>query len=147
MQITKVGIAVLKPEELLTEGEQLIDQYDTEIARWKDGTWSSVIPPLNVIVTGLRIILQLRTRKKYEPAIIPTNCVKSMKEFSEKGRPGIILFIETGEHIAYFIPHKRHEEILRNMRTVTAPSTRPTSIDIQLDLGSLRRLIDRVSDL
>ena len=137
----------MKPEELLTEGEQLIDQYETEIARWKDGTWSSVLPPLNVVVTGLRLILQLHTRKKYEPAIIPTSCIKSLKEFSEKGRVGVILFIASGQHVAYWIPHRRHEEILQNLRTVTAPSTEPSPIEIKLDLGSLNKLITRVSEL
>ena len=138
---------MLAIKDVLIEGEVCIGDYNMEIARWKDGKWSTMIPPLYVIMTDYRLILQQHSRKSHEPASIPAEYITDFQEFTYQFRHGLILRLKTGQGLALFIPNMKREEIVRNMHTITAPTATPKSPKIQLDLGDLKKLIDYVSGL
>ena len=138
---------MLAAKDLLLEGEQFIGDYHVEIARWKDGIWSAMIPPLYAIITDRRLILQPHSRKHHEPAVIPARYITKIQEFTYQFRHGIIMHLTTGQRLAIFIPNLKRGEILQNIRTITVPSKKSERQEIQLDLGSLKKLIDYVSGL
>jgi hypothetical protein len=134
-------------KQVLLTGENFIGDYNVEIARWKDGEWSAMIPPLYMIMTDRRIVLQAHSRKHYEPAIIPAEFIDGIQEFTFRYRHGIILILTTEQKIGLFIPNLRHDEIINNMHTISAPTKKPDDFEAQLDMGSLQKLIDYVSGL
>ena len=138
---------MLAAKDLLLEGEQFIGDYHVEIARWKDGIWSAMIPPLYAIITDRRLIPQPHSRKHHEPAVIPARYITKIQEFTYQFRHGIIMHLTTGQRLAIFIPNLKRGEILQNIRTITVPSKKSERQEIQLDLGSLKKLIDYVSGL
>jgi hypothetical protein len=140
-------ILVLTISDLLMDGETFIGDYNMEIARWKDGLWSAMIPPLYAIVTDRRLILQPHSRKHHDPAIIPASYIERIQDFSYQYRNGIILHLTTGQKIAVFIPNLRREEIRRNLHTITAGTTKSKEHTMTLDLGGLQKFIDYVSGL
>ena len=129
------------------DGETFIGDYNMEIARWKDGHWSAMIPPLYAIVTDRRLILQPHSRKHHDPAIIPATYIKRVQDFTYQYRNGIILHLTTGQKIAIFIPNLRREEILRNLHTMTTGASKSKEHTMTLDLGGLQKLIEYVSGL
>lgn len=138
---------MLTADEILLEGETLIGHYYLEIARWRDGTWSPTLPPLYTIITDLRLVLQPHSRKNHEPAVIPARYITQIQEFTDQFRHGMLLHLSTGHRIALFIPNHQREEIVRNMRTIAVTPVRSSGHEMHLDLGSLKKLIDFVSNL
>jgi hypothetical protein len=137
---------VLTAEELLLEGERMIGDYNLEIARWHTDHWATTIPPLYAILTDHRLILQPHTRKRHDPAIIPASYISRVQDIDEGNRFIVVLHLKNDQKISMFIPKRQHTEIMRNLRTVTAPNA-PRKFEVRLDLGSLKKLIEFVSDL
>jgi hypothetical protein len=136
---------VLTPSELLIEGEKLLGNYNVEVARWQVDRWVSTVPPLYVILTDHRIILQPHIRKRYEPAIIPVRYLARVVELDAPPRRGVILHLTTGHQIGMFIASHKTREVLHNLHKMMQPV--PPRFNAELDLGSLRKIIDVVQGL
>lgn len=152
MSRPRIGIAngeiiVLTIKDILMEGEVFLGDYNMEVARWRDGRWSAMVPPLYVIVTDHRLVLQSTSRKQHDPAIIPASYITEMQSFTFEFRRGVILRLKTGHAIALFIPGLKGDEILRDLHTITAPTSKPKRYKMTLELGDLQKLIDYVSGL
>lgn len=133
---------MLHAKDILLDGEVLMGQYQAEIAQWREGEWVPMLPPVYIILTDHRLVLQLSTRKKHEPAVIPAQYITSTKTFKQEHRHGILMHIKTGQHISMFVQTRYKDEILQNIHTVIAPTAPPKKYKIELDVGSLRKIIN-----
>lgn len=135
---------MLTAGQLLEEGEVLIGDYNVEIARWRDGNWTPTIPPLYVVLTDHRMILQPHARKRLDPAIIPARYIKEVRELDTDNRHGIMLHLKTGHQISMFVSGDPNRGMLRGLRAMMTPPS-PVRFEPQLDLGGLQKLIDYFS--
>jgi hypothetical protein len=131
---------VLTADQLLKEGETFIEDYNIEIARWTNTHWTSTVPPLYAILTDHRIILQPHTRKRYDPAIIPTSYVTNVVRLNTD-RNGIMLYLKTGHRIGMFVTADPQDTLLHNLQRRKAPK-RQVHFDGEFDAATVRRIIE-----
>lgn len=138
---------MLTANELLIDGERLINNYNVEIARWRDDRWSSTIPPLYATLTNHRLILQPHSRKRLEPAVIPNRYLTNVLKMDKTHRPGVILCLQTGHQIALFVTNDPDYSLLDNLRYATNPN-RPQRQEFKpsIDLVGIRKLIGFFAD-
>lgn len=137
---------MLSAEEILIDGESLQGYYNIEIARWGQSGWSGTVPPLYAMLTDQRIILQPQTRKRYQPAIIPRKCIRSVKPLPESLRQGLLISLNTDMHIGMFIPGTQAQALMRELRTATVPPS-PVQFEEKIELGDLEKIITFVKNL
>lgn len=135
-------------DDILMEGEEFIGDYNIEIARWSNNQWTPTVPPLYVVVTDHRVVLQPHGRKSRQPAIIPASYILHARPFDDSRRCGVLLSIKGGIRIAVLIARTQRLDFMRNLRTIAMPAARKErKFEPQLDLGVLHRLIDHVTSL
>jgi hypothetical protein len=115
----------LTADELLIEGETLLDSYQTQIARASDNRWIPTVPPLFVILTDHRMILQPQHRKYHEPAIIPARYVTKVEPLNTNFYQGVILHLKTGHRIGMFIASNLRDKFEDEVRTMMVPLRQP----------------------
>ena len=136
---------MLTPKDILKDGESLIGNFHVEIVRWTGSEWASTPPPLYVILTDHRMVLQAQTRKRYEPAYIPAQYIARVEELKGDRRRGVSLFLKTGHRISMFIAGD-NRPVLRAVRRMTAP-TSPVQFNEDLDIESIRKMIDFIGSI
>ncbi len=135
---------MLTADQILLEDEQLIGDYNMEIARWTRQRWTSTVPSLYVVITDRRLVIQPHGRKRRAPAIIPASHILHVRPLDDTPRAGISLRLKSDHRITLFVPAANHQAILQTIRQIATPRQRVDRPDYQinLDLGSLQKLID-----
>lgn len=130
----------LIPEsELLLTDEQVVGRYQMEIARWTHDRFVSTVPPLYVLITNQRIILQPQTRKKYEPAVIPGSFIANASQLKAERR-GISIRLKSDYTINLFVSGGNIGALLEQVCVLAAlPPKR--DYQIPLDSAGLQKLI------
>ena len=136
---------MLTPKDILRDGETLVGNFHVEIVRWTGHEWASTPPPLYVILTDHRIVLQPQIRKRHEPAIIPARYITHVEELRTDRRRGIILRLKTGHRIGMFIAGD-NRFVLRAVHKMMAPSS-PVKFESDLELSSIRKMIEYLGSL
>ncbi len=132
---------MLTAKELLREDEILLGEYNAEIARWRDNHWLSTIPPVYIILSDQRLIIQPHIRKRHEPAVIPNRYIIGVTKLKEGYRHGVILRLKTGHHIGMLISGDPESKMLANLQTMLI--TRKKEIfDHKLDLTGIQKIIE-----
>lgn len=139
---------MLTAKQLLLDGEEFVGDYNIEIARYSNRVWRPTLPPIYMVLTDHRIILQPHGRKQQTPAVIPTAYIIHVRPFEEPPRAGLLLSLKTEHRIAMFVPAHRHGQILQDMRRAAMPvSQRKRKYEIHLELGDLQKLIEYFSNI
>jgi len=133
---------VLTAEELLHEDEKFHGYFTVEVARWStmEKLWTSTVPPLYMIVTDQRLILQPQSRKRHDPAILPGSCIRRVEELHQNFRSGVLLYVSTDMILSFFVPSKDLKLLMRHLKTMTLPPS-PVQFDEKIELGSLEKII------
>ncbi len=134
---------MLTADELLKDGEELLGDYNIEIARWINEGWFPTMPPLYAILSDHRIILQPHARKRHEPAIIPTSYIVRVREIQSGYRRGILLELKTGHKIGMFVSGDPRQQMIPKIKEAILPHNQEKrKYKIELDLGSIQKMIN-----
>ena len=131
---------MLTADEILVEGEELIGDYNAQIARWTEGTWTSTLPTLYVILSDHRLILQPHSRKRHEPAVIPRTYIKKADELIMGIRHGVLIYLTTGHQIGMFIADDPERNVYRTLKHRFIPP-KPIPWKPELNLDSIEKMI------
>lgn len=137
---------VLTPEDVLEEGEKLQGQFNVEIARRLHGEWVSTVPPLYLILTDRRMIMQPQVRKRHQPAIIPISAIRRVVEMDHRFRFGVLIHLSNDMILSLLLPSNQSKAFVRHIRAVTLPPP-PVEFVERIELGSLERIITFVKTL
>lgn len=138
---------MLTKDELLVDGETFIADYNVEIARWKDRRWSSTVPPLYVILTDQRMILQPHARKRREPAIIPTRYITGVAAIVNP-RHGLVIYLKNNYQLGMFVAGGAQQDMLNKLHELRDPKYRQqTQYEIALEQTYLQKLIQYFEQL
>ncbi len=80
----------------LVPGESTLGQYQVAIVRYTASGWVPTVPPLNAVVTNFRIVLQPQTRRRYDPATIPSTYVMRVSEVQFGNTRGVRVALRDG---------------------------------------------------
>jgi len=91
--------------------------------------------------------LATQTRKRYEPAIIPTRHIIRARELQSGVRHGLMIQLKTGHQIGMFIGGDPNHDLIKRLRNALLPQNRTKpNFKIELDLDSIQKMIDYFSD-
>jgi hypothetical protein len=136
---------VLPESEILTADEQVIGRYQAEIARWGNGRWASTIPPIYMLITNQRLILQAQTRKRYEPASIPARAIRAVDDLKAH-RQGIVVTLKNDQRIHLFISHGHDQSLINQIRAI-ADLPPVKTYNLPLNVDGLQKLIEFVETI
>jgi len=125
----------LVPEsELLNEGETVIGRYNVEIARvTRDGRFTSTVPPIFIIITDKRMILQPQTRKRYAPAIIHGQFIKNAQQLKNE-RSGTTIILKNDYRINLFITTNLNPTFINQVRQLALlPPIKDYALPLSID--------------
>jgi hypothetical protein len=125
----------VRDNDLLREGESLVGRYTVEIARWNGERLSSTVPPIAVVLTDQRIILTPQTRKRYDPAVIPSGYIASVGPIRSE-RSGASITLKNGYQINLFITTNVHQQFIEHVRALTRRRYIPP-----IDVSGLQKLV------
>ncbi|GAB4512732.1 MAG: hypothetical protein OHK0046_12720 [Anaerolineae bacterium] len=132
---------MLTAKEILAEDEVLVGDYNAEIAQWKNGKWVSTIPPVYLIHTDQRLIIQPHTRKRHDPAIIPNAYITGVSRLDAGFRHGVLIRLKTGHTIGLFISGDPEGTVLANLRLMMI-SRKIDRSKHHLELTSIQKMIN-----
>lgn len=137
---------MLTPEEILEDGEKLQGQFNVEIARKLHGEWISTVPPLYLILTDRRMVMQPQVRKRHEPAIIPISAIRRIEEMDHRFRFGVLIYLSNDMVLSLLLPSNQSKAFLRHIRAVTLPPP-PVEFVEKIALDNLEKIITFVKTL
>ncbi len=108
--------ALFKDDDILLQGERKFGEYQISIARYTPSGWSATVPPLNLLVTNYRLVLQPQSRRPYPPASIPSTYVMTIDDVEFGQRRGIQLSLKTGHQINMFINWNQTEQLMNQLK-------------------------------
>lgn len=136
---------MLTANEVLEDDETHVGSYNAEIARWRDDQWISTIPPIFVIVSDQRVIIQAQSRKHHEPAVIPSRYIKSVTKIESGRRHGVLVCLKTDHYIGMLVAGDPEFTLLENLRTLM--HSQKGRFKHHLDLSGIQKLINFFSKL
>lgn len=108
--------ALFKDEEILLRGERKLGEYQVSIARYTPSGWSATVPPLNLMVTTYRLVMQPQSRRPYPPASIPSTYVMTIEDVEFGQRRGIQIALKTGHQINMFINWNQSAQLMSQLK-------------------------------
>lgn len=133
-------------ESILFSGENRLGQYQVAIIRHAASGWVPTVPPLNAYVTNYRLILYPQTRRKYEPAIIPSHIIVRVEDVELGPHKAVRVVLKTGHHVHMSISWSQGQHLAEAIRTMLT-SPLGNSFNHKLSQQDLSRLIQFISHL
>ncbi len=133
-------------ESILFSGENQLGQYQVAIIRHAASGWVPTVPPLNAYVTNYRLILYPQTRRKYDPAIIPSHIIVRVDDVELGPHKAVRVVLKTGHHVHMSISWSQGQHLAEAIRTMLT-SPLGNSFNHKLSQQDLSRIIQFISRL
>ena len=132
--------------DILIEGENVLGRYQVQILRHSHGDWGITIPPLNALLTNLRLILQPQTLRPHPPASIPGTYVTQIAEEHLGRYDCVVMQVKGGPRLHLLVGTRQREDFLIGLDVMMHP---PLKLKVSLPLvhQDIERLVQFLSQM
>lgn len=131
---------------LLLPGECKLGRYHVAILRHSSTGWVPTTPPVNILVTNYRLVLHPQTRRKYQPAVIPSTFITQVSKAEMGYHKGVRIGLKNGMWLYLTINWSESQELTEAVKKMLVSPIGNTFIPNPAQ-AELNRLIEFISRL